>query len=114
MAESNLEVITDVYRAFQNRDIGVVERLFHPEIEIVQTAELPWGGRHRGHQGALAFFTTLLAHVDTEVEVQSLFAAGADGVQGGRTRGKTVRDSTPFDVPEVHVWHLRDGLVTWY
>jgi uncharacterized protein len=114
MSESNLDVITGVYRAFQARDFGVVERYFHPDVEIVQTSQLPWGGRHHGHEGAITFFRTLLAHVEPDVEVERLFAAGDDVVQIGHTRGKTVATGTPFDVTEVHVWRLRDGLVVRY
>ena len=115
MSESNLDVIAGVYRAFQAQDFGVVERYFHPDIEILQTTRLPWGGRHHGHEGAITFVSTLLAHVNPDVEVGRMFAAGDDVVvQSGRTRGKTVATGTPFDVPEVHVWRLRHGLVTRY
>ena len=38
-----------------------------------------------------------------------MFEADGDVVQFGRTRGTTVDTQTPFNVPEVHRWSIRDG-----
>ncbi|MFJ4658934.1 nuclear transport factor 2 family protein [Nocardia sp. NPDC088792] len=114
MSHTNLDIIAQVYHAFDTRDFGVIPRLFDPGIEIHQTAELPWGGIYRGHEGAIEFFTTLLAAIDSKVSSEYLFAAGEDVVQIGRTAGTTRSGGVPFDVPEVHVWHLRAGRVVGY
>jgi uncharacterized protein len=110
VSAADLDLVAQVYRAFEARDFTVINRLFDPDIEIHQTAELPWGGHHRGHSGAVEFFSTLLAHVDSKVVPERMFAAGDDVVQVGRTVG-TTKQGDPFDVEEVHVWHLRSGLV---
>jgi uncharacterized protein len=75
---------------------------------------LPWGGRYAGHDGTAKFFTTLLSHTDSRVVIGTLFAAGDDVVQVGRTQGKTVGAGVAFDVDEVHIWHLRNGRVVGY
>jgi ketosteroid isomerase-like protein len=48
------------------------------------------------------------------VTTESLFAAGDHVVQAGRTRGKALANGASFDIPEVHVWELRDGKVVRY
>ncbi|RDI55622.1 nuclear transport factor 2 family protein [Nocardia mexicana] len=107
MSQQNLEIIGQVYRAFETRDFGVVPRLFDPDIEIRQTDELPWGGRYLGHDGAIAFFRKLLAVVDGQAVSEYMFPAGDRVVQVGRTKGVTVDGRVPYDVAEVHVWQLR-------
>ncbi|MFD3595618.1 nuclear transport factor 2 family protein [Nocardia sp. NPDC058640] len=114
MSHSNLDLIARVYRAFDDRDFSVIPRVFDPEIEINQAAELPWGGHHHGHEGAVEFFTTLLAHIDSKVTCEHLFAAGEAVVQSGRTSGTTRTGATAFDVPEVHVWSLRGDRVVGF
>ncbi|MFC9897263.1 nuclear transport factor 2 family protein [Nocardia sp. NPDC127579] len=114
MPQSDLDTIAQVYQAFTTRDFGVIPRLFDPDIVIAQADELPWGGHFRGHAGAVEFFTTLLAHLDSTVDSQQMFAAGDRVVQVGRTTGTTVPGGIAFDVPEVHVWQLRAGRITSY
>ncbi|WP_433603082.1 nuclear transport factor 2 family protein [Nocardia sp. CA-135953] len=110
----NLDLIARAYQAFDDRDYSVIPRVFDPEIEINQAAELPWGGHHHGHRGAVEFFTTLLAHIDSKVTCEHLFAVGDAVVQSGRTSGTTRTAGTAFDVPEVHVWSLREGRVVGF
>ncbi|WP_029896153.1 nuclear transport factor 2 family protein [Nocardia brasiliensis] len=114
MSPTNLDLIAQVYQAFETRDFGVIARLFDPDIEINQTAELPWGGHYHGHAGAVRFLTTLLSHIDSTVLSEHLFAAGPDVVQIGRTTGTTMPGGAPFDIPEVHIWRLRNGLIVGY
>ncbi|MGW6118486.1 nuclear transport factor 2 family protein [Nocardia sp. NPDC055165] len=114
MSHPTLDIIAEVYRAFDSRDFGMIERLFDPDIDIDQAADLPWGGRHHGHAGAVGFFTTLLAHIDSKVISEHMFAAGEDVVQVGRTVGTTVPGGVEFDLPEVHIWHLRQGRIVGF
>lgn len=114
MADTDLDTVAQLYRAFAARDFPVILSLFDSDIEISQSSQLPWGGVYRGHEAAVAFFTALLAHVDSEVVPERMFAAGDEVIQVGRTRGKTVAAGIPFDVDEVHIWHLRDGRVVGF
>jgi SnoaL-like domain len=60
------------------------------------------------------FFLTLVEHIESEVTTESLFAAGDHVVQTGRTRGTVRANGASFDIPEVHVWELRDGKIVQY
>jgi ketosteroid isomerase-like protein len=114
MSQTNLDTITELYKAFENRDLDAILALFDPAIEITQTDALPWGGSYHGHAGAGTFLQTLLAHVDSAVTTERMFAAGDHVVEIGRTSGRTVTGGVPFDVAEVHVWRLRDGKIVAY
>lgn len=115
MSQDNLDIVAQVYRAFEENDFTAIERLFHPEIEITQTAELPWGGTHIGHAGAVAFFTALLTHLDSKHVPEQTFAAGDDVVVHiGRAVGNTRASGNAFDLQEVHTLHLSDGKVVAY
>jgi uncharacterized protein len=109
--DDNLATIKRVYDALTTRNMDVIQELFAPDIAIWQSPELPWGGDYHGHDGTFTFFLKLIEHIESRVTTESLFAAGDHVVQTGRTRGKTVANGAAFDVPEVHVWELRDGKV---
>jgi ketosteroid isomerase-like protein len=57
---------------------------------------------------------TLVGHIESQVTTDSLFAAGDHVVQTGRTRGTVRANGASFDIPEVHVWELRDEKVMRY
>ena len=111
MHEDNVATIQRVYNALTTRNMDVIQELFAPDIAIWQSPELPWGGDYDGHDGTFNFFLKLIEHIESQVTTESLFAAGDHVVQTGRTRGKAVANGAAFDVPEVHVWELRDGKV---
>ncbi|HMF03797.1 MAG TPA: nuclear transport factor 2 family protein [Acidimicrobiia bacterium] len=112
MSEQNIDVIRRVYEAMKNRDANVMQELFAEDIHVSQTPLLPWGGEYEGRDGAFTFFLTLVEHIQSQVTVENLFSAGDHVVQTGRTRGTVVANGTTFDVPEAHVWEVRDGKVT--
>jgi uncharacterized protein len=109
--QSNAEVVRSLYDAFERSDVEAVLALFHPEIEIRQSEEVPWGGTYRGHEGAVRFFTALGGHIQTRVEIDRLVVSGDAVVETGRTVGRAVATQQPFAIDETHVWRLRDGKV---
>jgi uncharacterized protein len=109
--DDNINTIRRVYEAMRNRDSSVLQELFADDIRIWQSPAVPWGGDYEGLDGAFTFFLTLVEHIESQVTTESMFAAGDHVVQVGRTRGKVVANEASFDVPEVHVWELRDGTV---
>jgi ketosteroid isomerase-like protein len=110
-ADDNIATVRRVYDAMKGRDASAMQELFAEDIEVRQSPELPWGGDYHGLDGAFTFFLTLVHHIDSQVTTESLFAAGDDVVQAGRTRGTVRANGASFDVREVHVWAVRDGKV---
>jgi uncharacterized protein len=107
----NLSVIRQVYAAFEAQDLEALLALSAPDIVITQDPALPWGGRHVGHEGVTNFALALVGASDSAVTSDSIFEADGQVIQCGRTRGTVRASGKRFDVPEVHVWTLRDGLV---
>jgi ketosteroid isomerase-like protein len=108
-SDARLDVIRRAYAAHAAGDLATVFALLHPEVEIVQTPELPWGGCHRGHDGARRFFAALAGWVDAQPRPERWFVAGEDVVACGRLVGRARRDGRPIDLEIVHVWTVRDG-----
>lgn len=107
-----LTVVRANYAALAIGDVPTLLSLSDPDIDIYQSDLVPWGGPRHGHAGLLAFLTAVSAHLDSHVEPEEMFVAGDHVVQVGRTRGTARTTGKAFDAAEVHVWTVRDGLVT--
>ncbi|MBV9959877.1 MAG: nuclear transport factor 2 family protein [Acidobacteria bacterium] len=109
METGNAKLVSQAYEAFARRDVAAVMALVDPQIEVRQTELLPWGGTYTGTQGLLGFFTRLLSHVDSRVEVEEYIEAGEQVIAIGYTRGEVRQSGRHFDVRLAHVWTVKDG-----
>jgi ketosteroid isomerase-like protein len=108
---TNIETVRQIYDALGRQDLDAILALCDPDCVITQDESLPWGGRHVGHDGLATFAVTLVGTIDSAVTIESIFEADGQVFQCGRTRGTVRANGNAFDVPEVHVWTLRDGVV---
>jgi len=109
MAQSHVESIQALYRAFLKRELMTILSLVDPGIEIRQTELLPWGGTYKGLGGLKDFFGKLLDHLDSKVDFTQWIESGNTVVAIGHSHGTVKANGNSFDIPIVHVWHLRDG-----
>ena len=109
---SNIEIIRQVYEAFAAEGLDRVLELLDPHCVVTQDNALPWGGRHQGLDGVATFGAALGSTIHSVVTTDELFEAGDRVIQYGRSRGTVLASGATFDMPEVHVWTLRDGKVT--
>ena len=79
---------------------------------VTQDDALPWGGRHEGLDGVATFGALLGGTIHSVVTTDEVFEAGARVIQHGRSRGTVLANGATFDMPEVHVWTVRDGKIT--
>ncbi|MEV0910244.1 MULTISPECIES: nuclear transport factor 2 family protein [Streptomyces] len=86
--------------------------LADPEITVHQSEELPWGGSYEGLAGFQRFYEAVSSAIHSEVETETLYQAGDRVVQSGRSRGFARATGKPFDVPETHIWRVRNGRIT--
>jgi ketosteroid isomerase-like protein len=110
--QRDIENVEAIYEAFGRRNLPALLRCLGKDIEIIQSAELPWGGIYLGHAGVQEYFTALQTHLDSRIEMERLIDAGDHVVAVGRTTGKARSTGLEFDVPLVHVWRFRDGRVS--
>lgn len=110
--ERDIEKVEDLYRAFARGNLKAILLAMGKDVEIIQSPELPWGGRYSGHEGARRFLNVLTEHLDSRVVVERLIDAGEHVVAVGRTVGKARATNLEFDVPVVHVWTFTGGQVS--
>jgi hypothetical protein len=107
----NVELVRRLYAALEAIDLETILELFDADVEVHQTEELPWGGDFQGHDGLGRFFGLLRENITSKVTIQTLYAAGDEVVQIGRTAGTVNGTGVPFDVQEMHLLTVRDGKV---
>jgi ketosteroid isomerase-like protein len=110
-ADDNVALVRRMYDAFATRDLDAIVAIVGPDIEITQTALLPWGGEYRGLEGLAAFFGKLTENITSAVTPHAIYSAGDRVVQAGRTAGTVNASGTAFDIDEVHILTVRDGKV---
>jgi len=107
----NLALVRKVYEAFDNQDLVALLELTHPECVVTQDSSLPWGGTFVGHEGVTSFAMLLLGTVSSTLATGELFEADGKVIQSGRTSGTVLASGKAFDVPEVHVWTIKDNKI---
>ncbi len=111
MAGHGVKLVERIYDAFFRGDLDGVMACCAPDATIVQDAALPWGGTYVGRDGVAEFAQRLMGTCDTTVTTEAVFEAGDRVVQYGRSHGTVRATGARYDVPECHVWALRDGVV---
>ena len=109
MSVENLSLVREAYVAHTRGDHAAIFAFLHPEVEITQTSLLPWGGTHRGHEGARTFFQKLAEHTEAMPEPTEYIPAGDDVAVYGRLKGRARKSGRAIDLAIIHVWTLKDG-----
>ena len=111
MNRNPTQVVQELYEAFGRRDLAKVFSLLSPDIEIVQSEELPWGGSYRGQDGARLFFSKLGSHINSALDIERMIDAEDHVVAIGWSHGTVNATGASYSVPIAHMWRVRDGLV---
>lgn len=113
MSEQAVSTVEQIYDGLGREDIKAVLELFDETAEIFTPDSLPWSsGYYSGLDGALAYFTSALGHLEgTRFEVEELLPSGAWVTALGWWYGRAVPTGKEFRVRFVHFWTLRDGKV---
>ncbi|MBS1718273.1 MAG: nuclear transport factor 2 family protein [Armatimonadetes bacterium] len=107
-----LDTIRTAYDAYEAGNFAQVFALLSPSIVITQTDLLPWGGEHRGHEGAREFFRLLGVHTDARPHPVEFVPAGNQVAVFGRLKGSARASGKPIDLAIVHLWTVEGGLIT--
>ena len=111
---TNVETVRRLYDAFAARDAAAIRQLFAPDIEWVQNAGFPGGGRH---VGADAVLNDVFAKFRTDwsawkVTVDEYLDAGDTVVALGEYRGTHARTGKSMTAAFAHLYDVRDGRIT--
>ena len=117
MSQGNIEIVREVFAAFDRGDIEAVLRCCDEDIVITQPAEVPGINlQQRGHQGVLEAFAIWPEQWDDfRVEVVGLTAVTADKVIANiRTLGRGKQSGIEVDMEFSFVFTLRDEkIIEW-
>src|SRR3954452_3000410 len=114
MSQENVEIVRQVFEAFNRGDIATVAELLHRDIELRERFEPSTSpGPHRGLEGVLTWYRDGGRHWSAyEVELVDAVAAGSELVVAegevratGRTSGVETRQRFGY------VYGLREGKV---
>ncbi len=111
MTIESIEIIRHIYEAFAEQDLERLLTLVHTDCVVTQDTSLPWGGRYVGHDGVTTFALALIGATDSAVIAESLFEADGRVIEYGRSKGTVRANGNAFDIPEVHIWTVKDGKV---
>lgn len=106
-----VQIVEALYEGFRRRDFPVVFGLLSPDVEIVQSERLPWGGCYRGHEGARRFFGQLGSRINSTLSIERLIDSGDHVAAVGWTEGTVNATGAAHRVPIVHLWQIRDGQI---
>jgi ketosteroid isomerase-like protein len=112
--QENKQLVLEGYRKFQSGDIaGLLERFRDDAVWASPDSELlPFSGHFHGKQGIGQFFAKLDATVQaTSFAIKDLIAEGDKVVAIGEGAWRNRLSGRDYDMPWVHVFTLRDGMV---
>jgi len=103
-----IELVRLGYERYAKRDFAGVFALLSPAIVLEQTPLLPWGGTHRGHEGAKKFFSGINQFTDATPQPTVFVEAGDKIAVVGRLVGSARGSGCPIDCEIVHVWTVQE------
>ena len=106
-----LAMVRHAYDCMRTADLDGLLAMIADDAVLTQDPALPWGGRFVGRDGVATFAITLVSTIDSVVTVEAMYRAGEQVVQYGRTAGTVRATGSSFDIPECHIWTIRDGRV---
>lgn len=113
--QRNVQVIQGIYRDFGQGNIPGVLKALSPNVEweFHGPKELPFAGKHRGHEQMAQFFRAVAESADfLEFGPSGEFLAIGDHVVVlGHERIRAKKTGRTWETDWVHIWALRDGVV---
>ena len=110
--EPGIAVVRGFNDALARGDVAGMADFLDPQVEWRAPESVPWGGTFRGHEGFREFLGKLLDQpAEFRRELREYLDAGERVVVLLRQMGRPKGGDTEYDVPEVHVWTVRDGKI---
>jgi ketosteroid isomerase-like protein len=111
-SDVSVTVVREFYDTLLRGKVEAILDLLDPQVEWRSPESLPWGGVFHGHEGFREFFGKLFDQpVDWRREEREYLRAGDRVVVLLRLFGRRKGRETEFEVPEVHIWTVRNGKI---
>ncbi len=111
---NNLRIVQDLYDAFGRKDEARIHQLLAADVEWIQCAGFPGGGRRQGVEEVLEKVFAGLHDEwrDWRVEVDEFLDAGASIVALGRYAGTHGETGRSMEAVFAHVYDVADRRIT--
>jgi len=108
-----LELIEELYRCFREKDFAGFAAICAPDLEWIQCAGFPGGGRHVGVEAVIeeVFKKNRSTWLGFAFQREEILASGDTVVVIGRYGGQHHKTGKSMEVAAVHVYDVRDGKV---
>jgi ketosteroid isomerase-like protein len=106
---SDLQLMSDLYAAFDRGDLDAIRPHLAPDFVLIQSGGLPWSGGYTGPDGFFDFVGKLFGHLETKLSMEQIYDAGGAIVQIGHSDGTVRSSGAAFRTREVHTSQVRDG-----
>ena len=111
MSKENLEIVRRVWEAAERRDTEALFALYDPAITW-ESCYGPLSGVYRGHDGVRQFFRDWMESIEGfQAHAETFIDAGDAVIVGLRIRGRGRASGVEIDMPQGHVYKIRNGLV---
>jgi ketosteroid isomerase-like protein len=113
MSQENVEIVRQVFDAFNSEDIARILAFTHPELEAEIGPEISAEpDTYRGHDGMRRYFQTFEDAMDEiRFQPERFWDAGESVVVALRLTAKGRQTSIPVEQRSAGVWTIRDGKV---
>ncbi len=110
----SVDVVRQLYDAFGRKDEAELRTILDPEVEWIQCAGFPGGGRRHGVASVLAdVFSSLRSQWnDWRVEIEEYLDAGETVVVLGAYAGTHADTNKSMTAVFAHVYDVADGRIT--
>jgi ketosteroid isomerase-like protein len=117
MSQENVEIVRDVFEAFERGDVEGILRRCDENVEITQDAELfdllGASQRQHGHDGVLKAFAIWPEQWnDFSIEVSAITDVGAFVMVETVNRGRGKDSGVDVEMPFTFLFSIRDGTIT--
>jgi ketosteroid isomerase-like protein len=110
--EPGIDVVHGFNDALARGDVDGMVDFLDPEVEWRAPESVPWGGTFRGRDGFREFLGKIVDQpAEFRREMLEYLDAGERVVVLLRQMGRPKAGDAEYDVPEVHVWTVRDGKI---
>ena len=114
MSSENVGIVRRAYADFARGDLEAVLAAVSPDVEWLNSDELPNGGVARNRDELRAMFEMPAELWDGyHVEVEQMLDAGNHVVVLGTQRAVAKATAKPLDAPLAAVYRLADGHIVW-
>ena len=111
-SEPGIAVVHGFNDALARGDVPGMLAFLDPQVEWRAPESLPWGGTFHGHAGVREFLAKVFEQpAEFRRELGEYLDVGDRVVVLLRQMGRPKGGNTEYDVPEVHVWTVRNGKI---